>query len=292
MALIICPECGNECSIEAVSCPSCGKPFAPVAKRQITVISREKEFPKWIIVPITILGVILLFFVFFLVTRDNETANANIKVRVADTPIQRKTEETTGRNETHEVVTTSNPGSREVVVTNPNPVSPPITQTQVDQPLPTPVPNKAVVKVSAKVFTKNGNTRPVAKEKFYLLDKDLDTILSEANINDEEGQGLKNAFALSIVNPGKYRETNQKALAAIKKHIVYSTVTDSQGNAEIKSVKPDNYYLFAISATANSYAIWDSQITIQIGENELMLEPQTLTEVSVDASRLSLVRID
>lgn len=286
MALIICPECGNECSIEAVICPSCGHPFASVMPRNVTVVQREKEFPKWVILPVAILGVVLLFLVFIMFQKNDDTANTNVNLQMAK-QTQRKSAETADRPETHEVVVPSTQNSREVVVSEPAPVQSAPTEPRIENKQTVPAPDKAVVKVSAKVFTKNGTPRPVTREKFYLLDKDLSSILSEANIEDEEGQGLKNAFALSVVNPNKYRETNQKALAAIKKHIVYSTLTDNQGNAEIKSVKPDNYYLFAISATSNSYAIWDAPITVQTGENELTLEPQTLTEVTYQDTQSS-----
>jgi len=88
-----------------------------------------------------------------------------------------------------------------------------------------------------------------------------------------------NSFGLSVVNPGKYREVNQKSLAAINRHIVYRTLTDGQGKAEIKDIKPDSYYLFGITKTRNGFAIWDSPVSIQAGQNNLVLEPKTPTEV-------------
>ncbi len=117
--------------------------------------------------------------------------------------------------------------------------------------------------------------------KFYLLDKDLNSILSEANINDEEGQGLVNAFGLSVVNPNKYRDTNQKAYAAIKRHIVYSTTTDGGGKADMKDIKPNNYYLFGITSTKNGFAMWNAPININTGQNSLILDPVTPTEIVV-----------
>lgn len=275
MSLTICPDCGHEVSTAAKACPNCGKPFlAP----QVQIIDRNSkdDFPKWLIVPIFAVAALLIFFIFLYSSQNNEGSNANISVRSSGTPTRKTISETEGKQPVKEISVTSSenppsiPATKEIVV--------PETTT----PLPKTEPDKGIVKVSAKVFAKNGATRPVTREKFYLLDKDLSSILAEAKIDDAEGQGLKNAFALSVVDPTKYRETNEKALAAIKKHIVYSTLTDNQGKAEIKNVKPDNYYLFAISATPNSYAIWDSMITVDSGENILTIEPQSMTEVIPD----------
>jgi hypothetical protein len=102
--------------------------------------------------------------------------------------------------------------------------------------------------------------------------------LSEAKIEDG-GQGLINAFGLSVVNPGKYSETNQKALAAIKRHIVYSTTTDATGKGEIKDVQPKSYYLFGITKTGNGFAVWSSPVSINAGQNSLLLDPVMPTEI-------------
>jgi hypothetical protein len=125
---------------------------------------------------------------------------------------------------------------------------------------------------------RGGAPQPVTKERFYLLDKDLESILSESRI-DDEGQGLINAFGLSVVNPSKYSETNQKALAAIKRHIVYSTTTDASGKGEIKDVKPKSYYLFGIAKTGKGFAIWSSPVSINPGQNSLLLDPVMPTEI-------------
>ncbi|MBX7174589.1 MAG: zinc ribbon domain-containing protein [Pyrinomonadaceae bacterium] len=278
MSLIICPDCGHEVSTAADSCPNCGKPFLP-PKVQIIDRRPKEEFPKWIIVPIFATAALLIFFIFLYSSQNNDNSNANISVRSGGTPARKTISETDERKPVKEITVTSpdsptvvQPPSKEIVVPE-NPSTTPLPKTE---------PDRGIVKVSAKVLAKNGITRPVTREKFYLLDKDLSSILAEAKIDDEVGQGLKNAFALSVVDPSKYRETNEKALAAIKKHIIYSTLTDNQGKAEIKNVKPDSYYLFAISATPNSYAIWDSMITVDSGENILTIEPQSMTEVIPD----------
>ncbi len=109
---------------------------------------------------------------------------------------------------------------------------------------------------------------------------DLDSVLNEANIDDETGQGLSNAFGLSVVYPDRYGDINKKALAAIGRHTVYKTQTDASGKAQMKGVKPDNYYLFGITKTRTGFAIWSSPVTIQAGDNSLVLPAAQMTEIS------------
>ena len=75
MALMNCTECGKEVSNTAVACPNCGHPLSPPSLEERTVIRQvpppvvEREsFPRWIFVPLAILGVILIIFAFHTVT--------------------------------------------------------------------------------------------------------------------------------------------------------------------------------------------------------------------------------
>lgn len=277
MALMICPDCGNECSTSAAACPHCGRPVAPVPAPKVIVkeVPVERDFPKWIFVPIAVLGAILIFFLIIYLRSGDETANRNANIRLAATPI-------------------SSPNSRtdssQITVSTPFPVetTTPLSSSSNTQiiegntvAVATPLSDKGVLAMEAKIFNRSGSQQAVTKETFYLLDKDLQSILTEADIADPEGQGVVNSFGLSVVSPGKYKEINQKSLAAINRHIVYKTLTDSQGKAEIKDIKPNSYYLFGITKTRNGFAVWDSPVTIQAGQNNIVLEPQTPTEVEM-----------
>lgn len=285
MSLINCPECGNECAANAAACPKCGHPFIkpviePVIKPMtpprviVREVEREDSFPKWIFIPLGLLGLVILFFIFMFLKKDDNEAQRNINVNIATakTPVTTTVIPPT-------TVAESTPTQIIVPPTTSQPTTittvPPTTSTVVE-----PTPNdKAVVNVEAQIATRNGSPIPVSKEKFYLLDKDLESILAQANINDETGQGLLNAFGMSVYNPRKYRETNQKALAAIKPHIIYSTLTDASGKAELKDAKPGSYYLFAVHKTPNGFAVWSSPVNINAGQNSLVIPPVVPTEV-------------
>lgn len=282
MSLIICPECAHEVSSSAAACPNCGHPFArPVVQPRVVVreLPPEREgFPTWAFIPLGILGVVVLFLLFAWMRSGDDEAQRNVNVRIASQPPVSNSRET--------VVRTDSPPNQVVVPSTSQPstvVVPPSTSTQTTTttiPAETVVSDKGSVSLEAKVFSKNGSPQPVRAEKFYLLDKDLQSILSDADIEDESGQGLVNAFGLSIVYPNRYDEVRRKALAAISKHTVYNALTDAGGKANMKDVKPDSYYLFAITKTGSGFAVWNQPITIQPGQNSLILEPTQPTEIA------------
>jgi hypothetical protein len=291
MSLINCPECGNECSSSALSCPQCGFAFVtPVAKPKVIVqeVPREDSFPKWIFIPLALLGVLALV-VLFMVLRSNDADKSNINVNIATSRQPERVNTTTVPSTTQPSTVTVPSTSQPSTITVPQSVEPPPTtvtsvpssssSSTVTVPAPT---DKGSVVMQAKILSKTGSTQPARSVKLYLLDRDLDSILSEASIEDETGQGVVNAFALSVVDPNKYREINQKAYAAIKRHIVYSTTTDASGKAQLPDVKPKNYYLFGITATKNGFAIWNAPVFINNGQNALDLQPVSMTEVIND----------
>jgi type II secretory pathway pseudopilin PulG len=296
MALINCPECGNECSSTAVSCPQCGyafvKPAAAPPRVVVREVEREDSFPKWVFIPLALLGVIVLVVLFVMLRSDDTADQRNINVNVASarqTQTERDSTQTTTVPSTSQPSTVTVPStSQPPTVTMPQTVDPsqPSTITSVPSTgvpssvaVPAP-PDKASVLMEAKIISKTGKTLPAPRVRFYLLDKDLESILAEANIEDESGQGLLTAFGLSTVNQSRYRETYQKANNAIKKHIVYSTTSDAAGKAQLKDVKPKDYYLFAVTTTRDGFAIWNSPVFITGGENVLNLSPAMLTEVA------------
>ncbi len=287
MSLMSCPECLQEVSREAIACPNCGHPFAvqpnrvAPAPRVIVTEPNPSEFPKWVIIPVVIVGVLILFFAFALF-RNSEDDNVTRRVNVNLASDKKSADETDER----EVRKNPPPNQVEVPSSSTTITNPPITTTAPQTVPPPPqtevinVPTKGLVYVDAKISTANGSIQSVKNEKFYLLDKDLETILSDADLEPIEGQSLSNSFGLAVLYPSKYKDFQRDALNAIKKHIKYDATTDSGGKASMKDVKPDSYYLFGITKNRNSFAVWSSPVTIIEGENKLNLSPATLTEVS------------
>lgn len=272
MSLIICPECGHEVSTTAVACTNCGRPMAdPTIERNVVITEAQpvrNEFPKWVFIPIAILGVVLLFIMFAWMMSSSNDDNTNLNLKVK------------GRTPVNDARDTTSTSTTTIPSSGPQSVQPPSVTT---------VPGESVsgdsvsadrgtAVVQAKITTKTGGVQSVKNEKFYLLDKDLEEVLDDAGIDDETGQGLRNAFGLSVLYPDRYGDTRSKALNAIGKHTKYSGTTDAAGKALIRDIKPDTYYLFGIVKTRSGFAIWSSPVTITPGENILNLSPASITE--------------
>jgi hypothetical protein len=288
MSLIVCPDCGHEVSTAAVACANCGRPLLdPTIERNVVVTEVpppvRDDFPKWIFIPLAVLGALVLLFLFVWMRNNDDTANTNINVNVARTKQSSDTTRDTNIRSDQPPNQVTIPPSDSTTVSS----APPTTTSQ-QPPSVTTVPGQGVtantdkgsVVVDAKISTRTGTVQPVRNEKFYLLDKDLEEILDDADIEDETGQGLRNAFGLSVLYPDRYPEIRSKALNAISKHTKYTALTDASGKALIKDIKPDSYYLFGITKTRNGFAIWSSQVTITPGENLLNLAPANLTEMN------------
>jgi hypothetical protein len=140
-------------------------------------------------------------------------------------------------------------------------------------------PTKGTVVIDARVITRNNSPQPVRNEKFYLLDKDLEAILTDAGIEPIEGQTLINSLGLALVYPDRYGEFTRNAMRAIKDHIRYSGTTNGSGKAQLGDVQPDSYYLFGMTKTGRGFAVWTAPVSIQAGENVLNVSPQRLTEI-------------
>jgi len=293
MSLITCSECGHEVSTTAKACPNCGHPLAPppVIHRNVVVantLSKNRALPNWAFVLFGLAGVILLFFVVILISRNNEdeTADRNINVNLATKRTMPASSDTV-RTSTTPVDVQPVTGSQTVTVpstsTNPSSTTTVAPSTSQDvKTIPPPTSDKGMVLIAAKIATSKGTIQAVRAEKFYLLDESLDSILSKAKLEPIEGQDLVNSFGLSVLYPSRYGEFNSKALNAIKNHIKYNVMTDSNGKARIKDVNPDSYYLFGVTKSGNAYAVWDSPITVQTGENILNLSPERMVEVKND----------
>jgi hypothetical protein len=275
MSMIYCPECGHEISSEAVACPSCGRPtgVGHVAPRPVVVAAAPRTddgLPKWIFIPIAVLGGLLLLVLFLVFSRESgneDDLSVNVNARRTTTVPSRDVTAARPTTTQSETQTVTVPGAQSDVST----VDPPKSN-----------PTRGTVTIEARVSGRSGSPIAVRREKFYLLDKDLESILSESDIEPIEGQTLANSFGLSVLYPSRYGEINREALRAINDHIKYSGTTDEGGKLQMSGVEPDSYYLFGITKVGNGFALWSSPVSIIAGENNLNLSPQRLIEIAME----------
>lgn len=281
MALIYCPECGQEVSNSAVACPSCGRPLhsVPVVK-EVVPVREEREIPKWVIIPVAIVLGLVLVLAFVLLYRSGEDdANVNLKVNASRPATSREVGRTDTVVESAPSSVTTVPGSSTSVNPPATSVYPPSTTTVPGSGTQVAPPTKGSVTVDAKIANRNG-TAPVRNARFYLLDKDVEAILSEANVEPIEGQTMMSSLGLAAAFPGRYGDFQKRAMAAIRAHVKHSATSNGSGKAEFSDVDPDLYYLFAVTNTPQGFAIWSSSVTIAPGANVLNLSPQPVTDVS------------
>jgi len=276
MSLIYCPECGHEISTAAVACPSCGRPVtAPASQIPRVIIDRQPKtdsIPPWVVAPVVILGVIVLFGLIYLVTSGNDDSNSNLSVNVN----AQRTETARATNTASSDVSSIPPST--MPVTNTPVAGYPVSSQNVPGSSGT-VPQSGTVLIDAKVANRNGSTQGARNTRFYLLDKDLEAILSDADLEPIEGQSLAGSLALATADQGRYGDFYRDAMSALKEHIKYMGSTDVAGKAQLGSVKPDQYFLFGVARTSEGFAMWNSSVSVIAGENAVNLTPQQLTQM-------------
>lgn len=281
-----CPECGHEISNSAVACPNCGRPLnvTPVVERKVVVARHSpKGVPTWAIATVGIMGVLLLFLLFVLWSRSTPEDDANTRVRVnmngQHTSNSRDTATTTTSEPSTVTSIPSTTDSGSVSLPPPSSTTS-VGGSQVTLPA---QPTKGTAVIQAKVVTRNNSQQPVRGQRFYLLDKDVESILSDASIDPLEGNTLTDSMGLAAAFPDRYGDFQRRAMQALKSHIKYAGTTDSNGKAQLGGIDPNSYYLFGVVRSGNGFAIWSSPVSIVAGENVLDLAPQQITEINQGA---------
>jgi len=239
-----------------------------VVEKKVVVMRPERSesgFPTWAFIPIGLLAVILLF-VAYIALRQPDNA-ANINVNMASRRGSPEPTRDTRITSTDSQSVTLPPGQTTTVpgTTTSVPVAPP--------------PDKGTVVINARVTQSSGSPQNVRNAKFYLLDKDVETILSEARIEPIEGNTMSGSLGLAVVYPDRYGDFWRKAMRVIAANSKYSGTTDVGGNASLQGIMPKEYYLFGIIKVGRGFALWNAPVSVIAGQNNLNLSPQSVTEI-------------
>ena len=273
MSLIYCPECGHEISANAVACPNCGRPISPVVEKKVVVappVPRESGIPTWVFIPIAIVGLVLLFVLYVAMHQTDDSANTNINVRAGSRAIPSEP--------LRETRTTTVPSTESQTVTLPPGQTTTVPGTTTAAPV-MPPPDKGTVVINARVTPRTGSPQAARSAKFYLLDKDVEAILSEARVEPIEGNDLMSSLGLAVVFPERYGEFMRSAMRAVTAHSKYSGTTDVGGNASLQGIMPKEYYLFGFTKVGRGFALWNAPVSVIAGQNNLNLSPQSVTEI-------------
>ncbi|NNE98944.1 MAG: zinc ribbon domain-containing protein [Pyrinomonadaceae bacterium] len=280
MSSIKCPECSKTISSKAEACPGCGYPLSSASSSRAVLSESESgtgaSVPMWAIAPAVILGVVVLFGLIYMIQNNDEPVDENINISVAKERSRnsadarsKRTPETIVPDGTDKTIVET----RKEAENDQTLAADTKTQVRDNQE------EKGSVKINARVSDSKGKITPVEEEKFYLLDKKLGDILTDAKLKPIENLDLKNSFGLSVLSPEKYPEFNKKALAAINNHVKYDALSGSNGMAQMNEIEPGEYFLFAIHKVGNGFAIWSSKVDIKPGNNTLNIKPERLNEL-------------
>jgi hypothetical protein len=291
MSLLFCPECGHEVSASAVACPNCGHPMnvSPpvdemVASKRVVVAPPPRQssgLPPWAVVPIGVAAVLLLFFAYLMLRSSGDDGNTNVNVNLAgrrSADVDRDPRTATVPSTTTDIEAATIPDGGYVPPSTSMPSTTSVPGSSAVPAAPEPV--SGTVRIIARITPpRSSGTQPVRSTKFYLLDKDLETILAEADVEPIEGNTFAASLGLAAVYPDRYGEFQRAAMRAIARHVKYTGVTDSSGNASLSNVDPKQYYLFGITRVGRGFAMWDAPVSIVAGENVLNLSPQSVVEI-------------
>ena len=253
---------------------------APVVERKVVVSPprREGGFPPWLFIPIGVLAIVLLIFMYSAFRETDDEANLNVNVNLAGSRRAAANNERDSR-------TVTVPPSDSQTVTVPGQTVPGQTTTvpSTSTAPPSAPPEKGTVVINAKVAPPRGAAQAARSAKFFLLDDDLESILNDAKLDPIEGNSLTASLGLAVVYPDRYGDFYRAAMRAINTHVKYSGTTDGKGAASLTGIDPDQYHLFGITRVGQGFALWNSPVSVIAGQNVLNLSPQSVTEISQGA---------
>lgn len=131
-----------------------------------------------------------------------------------------------------------------------------------------------VLVIQAGIVYKVGGSQAVARVPFYLLNKDLNAILSEAGLQPDRGMSLLDTFAFATRFQGqsKYTQFYQTAMRALQPHIVAQTVTGFDGVGQFPAVPAGVYYVMGYTQTRRGFALWNVSVGIPTGQSSFVLD--------------------
>jgi hypothetical protein len=129
--------------------------------------------------------------------------------------------------------------------------------------------------LEAAIIYQFGGAQPVAKEKFYLLDQDLEQIVKEAGETEDFKPGTgdyKRPYNMEDVKfPSLLNKQFRELQPIIAKHIKYTLETDFQGKAQLSNISIGTYYLYGVAETRKGSSVWNLKVEINRGDNKISL---------------------
>jgi hypothetical protein len=142
---------------------------------------------------------------------------------------------------------------------------------------------QAQLSLEAGLVFRSGDTKPVARVTFHLLDNELGKILADAGLQpdpdyqrifNDTNRALISTYASSIkyASLPKFQSFGSLAATALNPHILQSVTTDFSGKSTFTPIATGTYYVMGYSETPRGYAIWNVRVDLKSGLNTITLD--------------------
>lgn len=128
------------------------------------------------------------------------------------------------------------------------------------------------IPIKVAIIYKFGGPQAVAREDFYLLNRDFAQIWKESLFTKyEKAKELRPKpsdeliFQLALLED----PAATKLAEAVKPYILRAVSTDFEGNATFENVPTGVYYIYGITQTRSGYAVWSYKVSTD--ENKTVL---------------------
>lgn len=147
---------------------------------------------------------------------------------------------------------------------------------------PLPSAKTATLNLEAGLVYRSGDSKPVARVDFFLLDKSAAAIVKESGVklsdrasSTDDGSDRSTMFQLGLAlayRSGNEGEGLATVLAAIKQHTIKSFTTDFGGKAAVEGIPQGDYYVFGFYKSSQGFVIWNVPATLNAGSNSVVLD--------------------
>jgi hypothetical protein len=142
-------------------------------------------------------------------------------------------------------------------------------------PKPTPTiqraPALSTLTIEAGLVYQSGDTKPVTRTTFYLLDEDLEVILKSAGLTGYSTSPAVIGVELDLLRVSGKSAEYDRIMAAIAQHTVASETTDFGGKAKFTALKPGVRFLYGNYSVGRNRAVWHMKLEIKPGTDTALV---------------------
>ena len=138
----------------------------------------------------------------------------------------------------------------------------------------------ANLQIEARVQFLDNKVRPAGFTEFFLVNRDLASILSEEGINPPTNQGIQTHseyWARSVQRGYQFPGVAAKIRNALARSSLRRIKTNSLGLGNVDNLQDGNYFIIGASTLGQVGVVWSKPVNLNNGDNIISLD---LTDAS------------